>query len=708
MGSQLPKLAALIDGLDVGRDRHCLAALVLLSACFPIAARAAAPPVQGNSPPAQVAAAEPLPTATPLLSQGSGPVNSQPLPPKPAAPAPIVPGVGSFPASVSPAGQPAKGSPQLSSGDPAWQSLPLAPKVKGERPKANPRLLAPAATKPPLGDTLLLSPDPLALPVKPSQVRITELRPLGLREAVTLAEVNNPNLKAVASQVDQAQSRLRAEIASWYPQVTLNAGSFPAYTDGAVYSSTRALNNVPAWSNLLNNLSNTPLQQFPLAINTTPPPFQIPTLSPQGDLSPQRSGFLATSIWRMATNLEVSWSLIDPARTPRIAAARDDLEDRKNSYLIALRDLRLQVAQAYFDLQRADEKVQVGQESVRASLVSLRDARARFQAGVATKLEVLEAETQLARNQQQTTDALRDQSIARRNIAQLLSLPQEVTPTAKEPARVIGTWQPSLQESIVAAYAFREELDQLLLKISRANSLANASLAAVQPVLRIVNSTNYSKENGYSRSSQPDASDFGWGLDNTIGLRLNWTLFDGGRSQAQYREQKQAAQQNRFLFAQQRDRIRFEVEQSFYQMEAANRNITTTARQVLSASESLRLARLRFQAGVTTQREVVDNQRDLTQAQVFYTDAIASYNLSLAELSRRTGLDQVVFCKQPQLPARKPTIEGVGDVPIEPTPLAPACKAQSRSAMGLDLGSPISPPAPEEGKRPAATPASAP
>jgi OMF family outer membrane factor len=341
-------------------------------------------------------------------------------------------------------------------------------------------------------------------------------------------------------------------------------------------------------------------------------------------------------------------------------------------------------------------------------LVSLRDARARFQAGVATKLEVLEAETQLARNQQQTTDALRDQSIARRNIAQLLSLPQEVTPTAKEPARVIGTWQPSLQESIVAAYAFREELDQLLLKISRANSLANASLAAVQPVLRIVNSTNYSKENGYSRSSQPDASDFGWGLDNTIGLRLNWTLFDGGRSQAQYREQKQAAQQNRFLFAQQRDRIRFEVEQSFYQMEAANRNITTTARQVLSASESLRLARLRFQAGVTTQREVVDNQRDLTQAQVFYTDAIASYNLSLAELSRRTGLDQVVFCKQPQLPARKPTIEGVGDVPIEPTPLAPACKAQSRSAMGLDLGSPISPPAPEEGKRPAATPASAP
>lgn len=719
MGSQLPKIAALLDGLDVGRDRHCLPALVLLTAFLPLAARAAGLPVQGNSTPAPVAAAEPLPTASPLLSQGSSPANRQPLPPNPAVPAPTVPGVGSFPASVTPAGQPAKGSPQLSSGDPAQQPLPLAPKVKGERPKANPRLLAPAATKPPLGDTLLLSPNPLALPVKPSQVRITELRPLGLREAVTLAEVNNPNLKAVSSLVDQAQSRLRAEIALWYPQVTLNASSFPAFTDGSSYSS-RVFQNGSlvntAFSAATNGTQTLPpvapqlsfLGQFPYNIAATPTPF-FPLFNPQGDFSFQRQGISATSVWRMATNLEVSWALIDPARTPRIAAARDDLEDRKNSYLIALRDLRLQVAQAYFDLQRADEKVQVGQESVRASLVSLRDARARFQAGVATKLEVLEAETQLARNQQSTTDALRDQSIARRAIAQLLSLPQDVTPTAKEPARVIGTWQPSLQESIVAAYAFREELDQLLLKISRANNLANASLAAIQPVLRIVNNLNYARNNGYEFSSQPDASEFGWGLDNTIGLRLNWTLFDGGRATAQYREQKQAAQQNRFLFAQQRDRIRFEVEQSFYQMEAANRNITTTARQVLSASESLRLARLRFQAGVTTQREVVDNQRDLTQAQVFYTDAIASYNLSLAELSRRTGLDQVVFCKQPQLPARKPTVEGIGDVPIEPMPLAPACKAQSRSALGyFDLGSPTAPPASDEGTRPARPQASAP
>ena len=69
-----------------------------------------------------------------------------------------------------------------------------------------------------------------------------------------------------------------------------------------------------------------------------------------------------------------------------------------DAYLIALRDLRLGAQTAYFDLQQADEGVRIGQDSVKASLVSYRDARARFNAGVNTKLDVLEAETQLARD----------------------------------------------------------------------------------------------------------------------------------------------------------------------------------------------------------------------------------------------------------------------------------------------------------------------
>ena len=504
------------------------------------------------------------------------------------------------------------------------EALPLAPALKGARPKSNPKVLPPAATTLPPELRDLVAPASLALPDRPRQVRITQLRPLSLDQVEILVEVNNPELKALASQVEQAQSNLRAKIALWYPQLGFNTSSFPFYSAGQ-------------------------------------------------DVTGANS--VTTGIWRMQTALQASWALIDPTRTPQIAIARDQYEKAKNQYLIGLRDLRLQSSLAYFDLQTADDQVQIGQEGVRASLVSLRDARARFQAGVATKLEVLEAETQLARDEQLLTNALAIQATARRSLAALLDLPQDVTPTAADPARVIGTWLPSLQESIVASFTFREELDQILLDISIANSSANAELGRIQPFLRIVNNLGFgnSYTNNFSSSTTPPITR--WNVDNSVGLNINWSIYDGGSSQATYREQKQKAQENRFLFAQRRNTIRSDVERSFYELDKNNRNILTTSREVISTRESLRLARLRFQAGVTTQREVVDTQRDLTQAEVRYSSAISDYNKALVELRRRTGLDQIATCEPPRLPANKPIVPGATDVPVEPLPLVPACPA---------------------------------
>ncbi len=539
------------------------------------------------------------------------------------------------------------------------RALPRAPQVKGPRPRVNPSLLPPAATVLPANDPDLASPPPLALPVKPSQVRIRELRPLGLDQVETIAEVNNPNLKALAIQVEEAQSLLRSEISRWYPTIQLGASQLPAYSASQSYRPTAFDSRV--------------------------------------------TGYSTRSITAMDAVLKASWALIDPQRTPRIAAARDRYEKAKNAYLIGLRDLRLQAAEAYFDLQSADEQVRIGQESVRASLVSLRDARSRFQAGVATKLEVLQAETQLARDQQLLTNALTGngpvgpglgQADARRQLAALLSLPQDVTPVAKDPSRVVGAWIPSLEESIIAAFAYREELDDILLDISIANSEANSELAASQPLLSIVNTLSASNSYGSTYTdfvngpnpapaAQNVLGQTNWSVDNAIGLNLSWTLFDGGRARALYRLNKQKANEGRYRFAQRRDQIRVEVERSFFELQRNNLNISTNAQEVLSTRESLRLARLRFQAGVTTQREVVDTQRDLTQAEVRYALAISTYNKSLADLRRRTGLDQIALCPRPSLPDRRPPTPGLESAPVELQPVVPACAASFfRAPMG--------------------------
>ena len=512
-------------------------------------------------------------------------------------------------------------------------TLPTAIELKGSRPQADPSILPPAATT--LPDTLdsLNAPPSLALPNQPGQVRIRELRPLTLAEVEQLAEVNNPGLKAVALQVQQAKSSLRAAIASWYPTLNLTANGLPQYLAGE--------------------------QQ-------TFVPDQEGTLTSSANSEISTANFAA----------QLNWNLIDPGRVPEIASARDTFERSRDSYLIALRDLRLSVATAYYDLQRFDQKVNVGKQSVTASLISLRDARARYQAGVATKLEVLEAETQLARDQDILTDSINLQVRARRNLARIADLPQDVTPTAASPSQVVGTWQPSLQESIVAAYAFREELDQKILDISINNSNANAALANVQPSLSIFNNFSTQRFQGQSRVAPPVNNDiYGWSAENTVGLSASWNIFDGGRARAQYRRNKQAADASAYEFADQRGKIRLQVEKSFFDLRANQETIRTTSREVLSQREALRLARLRFQAGVATQREVVDNQRDLTRAQLRYVDALVDYNITIAELRRYTGLDQVTSCPSLDLPAEKSQSLSIEEFPIEPTPLIPACQA---------------------------------
>ena len=554
-------------------------------------------------------------------------------------------------------------------------TLPNAIDLKGARPKADPSVIAPAVDVLPPPLLPLSAPPSLALPDAPAQVRIHELRPLTLEEALQLAEFNSPKLKAAASQVDQAKSALRAAIAAWYPTVDLTASGLPEYFKSYSYQNP---DFVP------DRIVRKPTGQFN---DDTGEEITRPVTR---DGYNERYG----REWRLNVNLKVSWDLINPARVPQIAAARDQFERAGDSYLIALRDLRLEAATAYFDLQEADEGVRIGQASVKASLVSLRDARARFNAGVNTKLEVLEAETQLARDRNLLTTNLGQQAVSRRNLAVVLDLPQDVTPTAATPARPLGLWEPSLQESIVAAYNYREELDQLILDISINNSQANASLAAVQPVLSFVNSTTTTRTQGQLKqpSSDIDMGNFTYGLTNSAALTASWRLFDGGRARAEYRRSKQAADESRFNFARTRDQIRLEVEQSFYNLRTAIQSIDTASSEVLSSRETLRLSQLRVQAGVSTQREVVDSQRDLTQAEIRYASAIRDYNTSLAQLQRRTGLDALVACNAVSLPATKPE-PNQQSIPIEPTPLKSACPAgvTAVSSVNQTDGSPVQP-----------------
>lgn len=115
-------------------------------------------------------------------------------------------------------------------------------------------------------------------------------------------------------------------------------------------------------------------------------------------------------------------------------------------------------------------------------------------------------------------------------------------------------------------------------------------------------------------------------------------MFDGGAARARADQSRVNIAIAETQFAEQRNQIRFQVEQAFSTQQSSLENVQTANTALEQAREALRLARLRFQAGVGTQTDVINSENDLTRAEGNRVTAILDYNRALAQLQRSVTL----------------------------------------------------------------------
>ena len=282
-----------------------------------------------------------------------------------------------------------------------------------------------------------------------------------------------------------------------------------------------------------------------------------------------------------------------------------------------------QIAKAEQLVQNSRLQVEVVAEQTRSQ--SLRDARLLEQAGLGTRFDVLRAEGDLATANEALTRAIAEQRNARRRLAQLLSVGQRVELTAADAIVEAGDWTIPLEESIVKAYKNRAELEQQLVQIEVSEQDRYIALAAIKPRVDFV--ANYNYQNDFDSSA-------GVVDGYSFAARVRWNLFDGGRALAEARQADRQMDIAKTAFSEQRNQVRLQVEESYYTLISNKENIGSTRTNVIRFEEALRLARLRFQAGVGTQTDVINAQRDLANARGRFLQAIIGYNQSLNQLQR--------------------------------------------------------------------------
>lgn len=111
---------------------------------------------------------------------------------------------------------------------------------------------------------------------------------------------------------------------------------------------------------------------------------------------------------------QVNWDIFDGMLTyGKVQQAKADYDKSKNTVADEARQIELQVRTAYSDFVEANEVLDSQKTVTAEAEEALREARARFDAGTGTQLDVLDAETSLTQARDTNAQALHDYDTAR-------------------------------------------------------------------------------------------------------------------------------------------------------------------------------------------------------------------------------------------------------------------------------------------------------
>lgn len=544
-----------------------------------------------------------------------------------------------------------------------------------ELPPAEPPASGSPPALPTAGDLELLNPEPplLSVPTSPAEVTIDVTQPLTLQQVIELVRRNNLDLQIAELQLRQSRAALRQARAAQFPTVSLLA-NVARVNDGApsqinppqiqpqqiVQQQLQSQlqqrfqqQRSQAQQQLLQDLQQlqTQLQQgqdqldqlevqqqvqtLQQRTNTTavlPQPPQVPILSPLDQLAGQGGGVGEGTTNFFNSTLSLNYNIYTSGRREAsIRAAQEQVRLAELEVERQTLQLLLDTTNDYYSIQQADALVVITQGAIENAQLSLRDTEALERAGLGTRFDVLQAQVELARALQNQTQALNLQQTSRRLLAQRLNLAGNTSLVLADPVSIAGRWSLSLEESITEALANRAELAQLLVQRNIALQRRRIALAAIGPQL-----SAFANFNLLDQFDDGRLGTYGYAL----GVQFSMSLFDGGAARASARQQEDNVAIAETQFAATKNQIRFQVEQAYATLESSFANIQTAQAAVEQAEESLRLARLRFQAGVGTQLDVTSAEADLTQAAGNRLAAIIAYNRALASLQRAVSAYQ--------------------------------------------------------------------
>ncbi len=404
-------------------------------------------------------------------------------------------------------------------------------------------------------------------------------------EAVRQALKGNPDAAIARHRIESARAAISQARAAFYPR--LDVGAEYGGTDNPMFSFGNILNH-GTFSNTID--------------------FNDPGV---------------TDNLRLAATLR--YRLYNGGRDQAgLAAAKAQHQARQQQQAAILSTLADQVVRSFYTIIQAKEIVAARKSAVTAITASLAVAKARYAAGDLLKANLLDIEVQQSAAHERLIQAHHGYNLAKRAFLNLLGLrlddvqldveeqfPQQV------PENPDGSERPEIKSLDAMIQAAEKQLAR-----ARAGYLPTADLFA-----------SYQIDQGFVNESAGGNS---W----TAGVRLNYNLYEGNKTQAAIAAATADLAKAKELKRKMSLDITLEIEQAQLALKQARERLVVTDKQVRLARESARLFRERFKEGVILSSSLIDAENRLTDALVHASLAKAAHKIAIADLRRAAGLTQ--------------------------------------------------------------------
>ncbi len=395
-----------------------------------------------------------------------------------------------------------------------------------------------------------------------------------LNELVSAALKNNADIRKAIAQIDEAEALLSEANASFFPEIDLGA-------------------------------SGTKSRSSTLTAQPLPP--GTPVISRTNKIT-------------LSTAFELDfWGKLRRASE----AARAEALGTRYAKDVTVLTLAGTTTQAYFTLRSLDAQIAVTQETLASREESLNLVKNRARGGLATELEVNQAQGARADAAVQLRDLERQRALVQHQLGNLtgkldlriapgdlMTLPTPAVPPVGLPSSLLER-RPDVQQA-----------EQALVS---ANARIGVAKAALFPTFSLTGSYGGQSEN-LSNLFKGDARIWSYGPSVTF------PIFDAGKYAARTRQAEARQRQSLADYQKTVETAFREVADALTNVQQTTASVADVQAKVDAARNALRLSRLRYEAGYAGYLDVLDAQRTANsaeQALVLHRQSQLSYSVDL-------------------------------------------------------------------------------